>query len=128
MKTRLLAICAVLFVGTVFTSCYDTEPTIAEILVVTANNSPVGGAEVRLFGQSTTPSTDVGNISIDVVRFTGNNGLAEFDFSAEYQSGQSGFAILNVEITREFPDSTVFLEGIIRVEEQKTTRRTFKIQ
>jgi len=128
MKTKLKALFVVFAFSAILTSCYNEEDTIAEILVVTANNSPVGGAEVRLFGQATSTGTEVGNILIDVVRFTGSNGLAVFDFSDTYQSGQSGFAILNVEITREFPDSTAFLEGVIRVEEQKTTRRTFVIQ
>lgn len=128
MKTRLIAFIALVTATSVLSSCYKTEDTIAEIEVVTANNSPVAGAEVRLFGQATQVTSDVGNIVIDTVEFTGSNGVARFDFTENFQSGQSGLFILNVEITREFPDSTVFIEGIIRVEEEKTTRRTFRIQ
>jgi hypothetical protein len=128
MKTRLIAFIAVIAASSVLSSCYKTEDTIAEIEVVTANNSPVPGAEVRLFAQGTENTTEVGVIRVDTVEFTANNGVATFDFSDLYKSGQSGLFILNVEITREFPDSTVFLEGIIRVAEEETTRRTFKIQ
>jgi hypothetical protein len=128
MKSRLFALLIVVGFSTILNSCYKEDDTIAEIRVVTANNAPVPGAEVRLFGQATQNTSDVGNIQIDVTDFTRSNGIAEFDFSEYYQTGQSGFAILNVEITREFPDSTVFLEGIIRVEEKTTTRRTFTIR
>lgn len=109
-------------------SCYDEKDTIAEIRVVTSNDTAVPGAEVRIFGQGTETSGEVGNVTIDTVSFTGTDGIAEFDFSDQYKAGQSGFAILDVEITAEFPDSTVFLEGIIRVVEEETTRRTFRIE
>jgi len=128
MKSRLIVLIMFTLAATVLESCYDEKDTIAEIRVVTANNTAVPGAEVRLFGQATQTSVEVGNVEIDTIEFTDNRGIAEFDFSERYQSGQSGFAILDVEITREFPDSTVFLQGIIRVVEQETTRRTFTIE
>lgn len=128
MKCRLNLLLVFALSLAVMVSCYREEDTIAEIRVVTANDSPVPGAEVRLFGQGTLNSSDVGNVIIDTIGFTGSNGITAFDFTDSYKSGQSGFAILNVEITAEFPDSTVFLEGIIRVVEEETTRRTFRIQ
>lgn len=128
MNNRLVAFIALVLAVATLNACYKVEDTIAEIELVTLNNSPVPGAEVRLFGQSTLNADDVGNILVDTVQFTGSNGVARFDFTEFYQSGQSGLFILNVEITREFPDSTFFTEGIIRVAEEETTRRTFKVQ
>lgn len=112
----------------VLVSCYSEDPTIAEVRVVTVNDSPVGGAEVRLFGRGTEGDAEAGNIRFDKTSFTGSNGIASFDFTPDFKSGQSGFAILDVEITAAFPDSTVFIEGIIRLQPEETTRRTFRIE
>lgn len=128
MKSRLIVLIMFALAATVLESCFDEKDTIAEIRVVTANDTAVPGAEVRIFGRATVTTGEVGNVTIDTIGFTNNRGIAEFDFSDQYKTGQSGFAILDVEITREFPDSTVFLQGIIRVVEQETTRRTFRIE
>lgn len=106
-------------------SCNPEEDTIAEITVVTLEGSRVPGAEVRMFGQGTIDDDTVGDIAIDRIQFTNSNGVAEFDYTEQYEPGQSGFAILDVEITFETPDSTSFVNGIMKVVEEETTSKTF---
>ena len=125
MKTRLTYLFTILLLGIVTMSCNPEEDTIAEIIVVTPEGSRVPGAEVRMFGQGTIDDDQVGDIAIDRILFTNSNGVAEFDYTEQYEPGQSGFAILDVEITCETPDSTSFVNGIMKVVEEETTSKTF---
>jgi hypothetical protein len=125
MKTRLTYLFTILLLGIVTMSCNPEEDTIAEIIVVTPEGSRVPGAEVRMFGQGTIDDDQVGDIAIDRILFTNSNGVAEFDYTEQYEPGQSGFAILDVEITFETPDSTSFVNGIMKVVEEETTSKTF---
>jgi len=125
MKSRFTFYFTLLVFAILSISCDREEDTIAEIVVVTLEGSRVPGADVRLFGQGTEEDVEAGDIAIDEMRITNANGIAEFDFTDDYQPGQSGFAILNVEITFETPDSTSFLEGIIKVVEEETTTKQF---
>ncbi len=122
----------VLFLATVVIAtalaCNKEEDTTAQVRVITENGTTVAGAEVRMFGQGTIDQSDVGDIRIDRTQFTASNGITTFDFSDLYVPGQSGFATLNVEITKEFPDSTAFLEGIMQVVEEKENRKTFILE
>ncbi len=128
MKSHIIALFAIASLAIVFASCNKEEDTLAKVNVVTANGTPVPGAEVRLYGKGTIDTSQVGNIRIDRTQFTNANGLAEFDFSDLYQPGQSGFAILDVEITKEFPDSTVFRAFIMQIIEEKTNEKTFRLE
>jgi hypothetical protein len=125
MKSRFTFYFTLLVFSILSLSCNREEDTIAEIVVVTLEGSRVAGADVRLFGQGTEDDVEAGDIAIDEMRITNANGIAEFDFTDDYEPGQSGFAILNVEITFETPDSTSFLEGIIKVVEEETTTKQF---
>lgn len=109
-------------------ACNKEEDTTAEVRVITANGTAVAGAEVRMFGQGTVDQTDVGDIRIDRTQFTASNGITTFDFTDLYVPGQSGFATLDVEITKEFPDSTAFLAGIMQVIEEEENRKTFILE
>lgn len=125
MKTRLTYLFTIVLLGIITMSCNPEEDTIAEIIVVTPEGSRVPGAEVRMFGQGTIDDDQVGDIAIDRTQFTNSNGVAEFDYTEQYEPGQSGFAILDVEITFETPDSTSFVNGIMKVVEEETTSKTF---
>ncbi|NEN25275.1 hypothetical protein G3O08_17395 [Cryomorpha ignava] len=127
MKSRFITLFTIALAVLLVTACNKEEDTLAEVKVITPNGSTVAGAEVRLFGQGTTNATEVGEIRIDVVEFTSSNGLAKFDFTDLYVPGQSGFAILNVEITKEYPDSTVYMEGIIKIVEEQNNQKTFTL-
>ncbi len=128
MKSSLIALFTVAIVAMFSTSCKKVEDTTAEVRVVTGNSTPVPGAEVRLFGEGTVDQTQVGNIRLDATEFTNSNGVALFDFTDMYAPGQSGFAILNVEITKAFPDSTVFREFIMKITEEEVNKRTFILE
>lgn len=131
MRSHIIAISVILVLATTFYSCEDEEPTIAEITVVTPSGSRVEGAQVRLYGQGTLDDKDtagVGDIRIDETRYTGSNGIAAFDFSRFYEPGQSGFAILDVDIVKEYPDSTAGVQGLIKIEEEKVNRKTFILE
>jgi hypothetical protein len=125
MKTRLTYLFTLILLGFTAISCNPEEDTIAEIIVVTPEGSRVAGAEVRMFGQGTIDDDQVGDIAIDRTQFTNSNGVAIFDYTDQYEPGQSGFAILDVEITFETPDSTASVNGIMKVVEEETTAKTF---
>ncbi|MEM9052535.1 MAG: hypothetical protein AAGC47_10820 [Bacteroidota bacterium] len=110
------------------TSCDNEEDTIAEITVVNQEGTRVQGAEVRMFGQGTVDDDQVGDIAIDRTTFTNSNGIAEFDFSDNYQPGQSGFAILDVEIIFDSPTGVTGATGVVKVVEEETTRKTFVLE
>lgn len=113
----------------VLNSCKKSEPTIAEIQVVTATGTSVAGAEVNLYAESTqtgdTTANDYRFPEEGFTEYTDGTGVARFDFSSWYEAGQSGFAILNVSVTKEYPDSIGEAEGVIKIVEEETTRRTF---
>lgn len=125
MKTRFTYFFTLLILGIAIISCKEDKETIAQVIVVSQGGTRVPGAEVRMFGQGTVDDDQVGDIAIDRTLFTNSNGVAEFDYSDQYQPGQSGFAILDVEITFETPDSTAFVNGIMKVVEEETTAKTF---
>lgn len=125
MKTRLTYLFTLILLGFTAISCNPEEDTIAEIIVVTPEGSRVAGAEVRMFGQGTIDDDQVGDIAIDRTQFTNSNGVAIFDYTDQYEPGQSGFAILDVVITFETPDSTASVNGIMKVVEEETTAKTF---
>lgn len=127
MKSRISALFLLFTISIAIISCKKEKDTTAEIKVITVNGTPVAGAEVRMFGQGTIDQEEVGDIAIDRTQFTANNGITTFDFTDQYQPGQSGFATLNVEITKDFPDSTAFVEGIMKVVEEKDNQKTFVI-
>ena len=57
---------------------------------------------------------------LDKETTTGDNGQAEFDYSDFYEQGQSGFAVLDIEGTKD----TLFGEGIIKIIEEETSEET----
>lgn len=125
MKSRLTALFTVFLLIIALTACNKEKDTVAEVKVVLPNGSAVAGAEVRMFGQGTIDQEDVGDIRINRKGFTSSNGIISFDFSDLYVPGQSGFAILNVEISKVYPDSTSTLEGIMQIVEEQKNQKTF---
>ncbi len=128
MTGRIIALFALSASLLMLTSCNKEEDTLAEIKVITQSGAPVIGAQVRIFAQGTVDQTEVGEIRFDQTDFTNSSGVVTFDFTEDYKQGQSGFAVLNLEITKEFPDSTAFLEGIMKIVEEETNRKTFIIE
>ncbi len=99
-------------------SCRTKKDTIAIITVRDANNDPVVNAEVRVYSSGTG-----GVNSIDDVTQTNASGEAFFNYNDEYQLGQAGVAILDIEVTKDAETST----GIIKIDQEVTTRETVYI-
>ena len=53
---------------------------------------------------------------IDEEKITSSNGSASFDFSENYQDGQAGFAVLDVEVNGDYM-------GVINIVEMSTTEK-----
>ena len=94
------------------TSCYKKKDTIANVTLLNINDEPIVGKEVRLFYDVNADSA-----RIDEVSTTGGGGTATFNFNELYQSGQAGFAVLDIYVQG-------VIVGIIKVEEEKTTAET----
>ena len=92
-KKRYLILLSI-FLGLALQSCFKIEETIASVTVLNSAGTPVPGAEVRLFKFGT------GETRFDTIQFTNGSGIASFNFSDFYESGQSGFAVLDIEIMK----------------------------
>lgn len=120
----------VLFVG-LFTllamativSCRKKQETIAKIHVRTAANSPVSGATVVLYGQSTTNQPS--SVVLYDTTTTNSAGEAIFNFDEVYQLGQAGVAVLNIDVTGPGGETG---QGIIKIEQETTSEETVFIQ
>jgi|SRR5690554_5502148 len=127
MKSRFIALFTLMLAIALFTACNKEKDTIAEVKVVTPNGTAIAGAKVRMYGQSTTQNVDVGDIRIDREGYTAGNGTVKFDFTDLYVKGQSGFAILDVDIEKAYPDSIVTMSGIMKIVEEEVNRKTFTL-
>lgn len=97
-----------------FFSCYKEEKTIAIITVLDNNtNNPITDARVRLFYDN---FNGLNVPIIDEEKITSSNGSASFDFSENYQDGQAGFAVLDVEVNGDYM-------GVINIVEMSTTEK-----
>ncbi len=102
--------------------CRKKEDTIAIIHVKNIANQPVSGAQVVLYGKSTT--NQPANVVLYDTTQTNSDGEAVFNFNDVYQLGQAGVAILNIEATL----NTAIGAGIIKIEEETTSEETVFIQ
>lgn len=116
---------AAVFAGVTLSSsgCRKKKDTIAQIYVRDATSSPVGGANVRLFGQSTDPDNS-NAVNLDMNATTDGSGMASFNFNDVYQLGQSGVVVANIEATFNGADG----EGMIKVVQEETSEETVFIQ
>ncbi len=120
LKKRYLVIMILAF-GVILSSCFKVEPTVATITVINEQGAAVPGASVRLFNNGSTPPQ--GEPKFDTTQFTNGSGVTSFDFSECYEAGQTGFAVLNVDISK----GTLTGSGIINIEEQEVTSVTIEV-
>lgn len=119
-----IVVTVLLFAGLTFTmgACHKTKDTTVEIFVNNEIGSPIPGARVRLFGESSLDEGEIpnGEIILDDTRYSDAEGRVFFDYSDYYETGQAGFAVLSVEIEKQLPppDEDLKLETIIKIEEQ----------
>ncbi|MAP01597.1 MAG: hypothetical protein CMD01_02110 [Flavobacteriales bacterium] len=98
-------------------SCYKKKDTIVIINVrENATNEIVVGADVRLYYQSGNPDST----RIDVSATSNPQGQAVFNFNDLYQSGQAGFAVLDLLVNGT-------KVSVIQIEEEVTTEETVYI-
>jgi hypothetical protein len=121
-RTLVFAVLAILGVGFSSTGCRKKKDTIAVIYVRDAANQLVSGAQVVLYGQSTT--TQPSNVVLYDTTTTNTSGEARFNFNDVYQLGQAGVAVLNIEATADGLSG----EGIIKVEQETTSEETVFVQ
>lgn len=110
-RTLLLTSLLVLLCLTVVTSCRTKKDTLATIVVRDSSNNPVTNAEVRVYASGTS-----GTLMIDDLVQSNSNGEAHFNYNDEYQLGQAGVAVLDVEVTK---DSSVG-HGVIKIVQEET--------
>ena len=115
---RLFIYLSLFISSNLFWSCYKQEKTIAIITVLDNNtNSPLENVNVRLFYDNFNGT----NVPIiDEEKTTSSNGSATFDFSDNYQDGQAGFAVLDIEINEVYM-------GVINIVEMSTTEKVIFI-
>ncbi len=111
----------------IFTSCRKKKETIAHIYVRDETDNPVNEASVILYGTSTgNPiggnGPGFGNFRDTVI--SSSSGLAVFNLSELYQSGQAGVAILDI---KAFKFNKLGI-GIIKIEPEKINEQTITIQ
>lgn len=111
------------FISLATFSCRKEGDTVARILVIDTSGAPVTGAMVRLYPE---PTIDVhGAIIIDDTMYTDGLGYATFNYSENYNLGQAGVFVLNIEA---ISGDTIFGEGIIKVEQEETSEETVILQ
>lgn len=122
MKSHLL-LSFVLALGILVTSCGKEEDTIALVRVTDVNGLPIEDVLVRLYPE---PSGEdaVAELVEEVEQFTDAAGEAIFDFTDQYEQGQAGFAVLNIEATKD----TLTTEGIIKIDPEMVNEETIVLQ
>lgn len=102
-------------------SCKKTNDTVAKVIVVNDQGQRVQGAFVRLIAVSTTnqQSTIPPNSGQ-----TKEDGSVYFDYSNDFNPGQAGFRVLEVEVN---VGDSLFGTGIIKIEEEKLTEKTIVV-
>ncbi|NOQ70957.1 MAG: hypothetical protein GQ574_03085 [Crocinitomix sp.] len=103
-------------------ACKKEAPTVASVKVVNTEGEAISGAFVCLYGTSTTTPPRA-NILDDTV-YTNADGFANFDYTDYFKLGQSGFAVLDIEVNYE----TFVGTGIIKIEEETTNSETVIVQ
>lgn len=105
-------------------SCKKDKQTIATVLVVNSDGEPVPGATVRLYAVPSETPPPPNAIRFDTTQVTNGTGKVTFDFSDFYEKGQAGFAVLDIEASKGSESG----EGIIKIEEEKTTEESVTIE
>ena len=107
-------------IGFIMVSCQKSDPTLAKITVLDTDGNRLENAEVRIYGEPTTTEPH-GAMIIDKTLITNNKGEVIFDFTPDFNVGQAGFAVLNLEVT---VSDELEGEGLIKIEEEKLNEHT----
>lgn len=105
-----------------FISCGKQIATVAKIKVVDTTGQPVENVSVRLYGDPTIVPPN--SVILDDTLLTDAKGFVIFDYTAQYNSGQAGFSVLNIEAVA----APLMGTGIIKIEGEKTNEETVILQ
>ena len=124
---KVLFVIVAIAVAQTFISCRKKKETIAHIYVRDETDKPVNDATVVLYGTTTGDplggnGPGIGNFK-DTVQ-TSSSGLAVFNLSELYQSGQAGVAILDVKAYKLNRLGT----GLIKIEPETISEQSIIIQ
>jgi hypothetical protein len=110
----------------VLSACVKIKPTTAVIYVKKPDGSMCSDAQVRLYGQpaNITSANASQKLRIDLIAVTDGEGRAFFDLTEFYDGGQTGLAILNVDIIKGGLERS----GFIQVIEQEPNEEVFFLQ
>jgi len=123
LKNSVFLTCLMLFVLVLSFGCKKKKvDTIALVYVKDASNNFVPNARVILYGKSTLEVPK--EVVLYDTAYTNESGEASFNFNDVYQSGQAGVAVLNIDASK----GTAFGQGIIKVEQEKTSTETVFVQ
>ena len=114
IRLILISFILILF-GSLFSCIKKEKPTIVLVNIRQSNGTIVEDVNVRLFGVPNNSAIQ-GNLAIDLNATTNSDGVASFNLSSFYNSGQTGFAILNIYAEKQ----GIYSEGYIEVEGEKT--------
>ena len=103
-------------------SCDKEEDTIAVVRIVAVTGVPIEGVNVRLYPEPS--DVQANELILEVEQLTNAAGEAVFDFTENYEQGQAGFAVLNIEATQD----TSAVEGIIKIDPEVTNEQVLVLQ
>lgn len=118
IKKAALASIAFLFFTLILASCRTKGDTTAIITVRGNGNQAISDARVVVYG-----SGSEGVVILYDTVYTNSAGEAHFNFNDEYQLGQVGVAILDIEVKKDLDIS----QGIIKIEQETTNKETVYI-
>ena len=110
-------------------SCYKVSNTTATITVKDKNGKNVPGALVHVFPSPSEPSDTLSTLNddLDETKTTDTQGQVFFDYTEFYKEGQVGLFVLDIEVSYEGPDSTVTVQSVLKVEEQKDNQKEVQL-
>lgn len=122
-KNSLFFVLLFAFVGmTTIVGCRKKGETVAKIHVRDSSNQAVVGAQVVLYGESTTGQPS--SVNLFDTTTTNSAGEAIFNYDETYQLGQAGVAVLTIDVQKDAMTG----QGIIKVEQEVTSEETVFIQ
>jgi hypothetical protein len=128
MKQISIASLLLVLIALSFYSCRKEKDTTATITVVNAAGENVAGVTVRVYCPDATCNRGVKNDDMDRTDVTGNNGKVKFDYTEQYQLGQAGFAVLDIEVRQTASSLSADATGVVKIEEEQQNEQTIICQ
>ena len=123
----IMAVVAVLGVVSL-TACEKDKETKVEVVVTEGVGFRAANATVRLYAKPTDTTRNDLIIRFDETKITDGSGVAVFDYTDYIKPGQSGFAVLDIEVNKTTGDGTTEGIGVVKVEENKVVSKSVHIE